>query len=250
MKEAEGAGPRSILPSSRAQTTVSGASASDPVASAFTSATSVPPTPSSSASKAGGKPSNATAAKPFSVEREEGAKEDSAANLRQKRRKRKVSEASAKEAALRGDFAWKHKVNPSCFGCWPDECPHPGDSWPLGSGVASWDCSVCVENTFAVKVQLEKELATTKDQADMLTAEKDSALAGPLLHAKIKSLSEELERAEEVEERAKVQAAELESCRSALAQEKKKVESLTQSLKGKQTKLDEAEAAAVHWHGE
>ncbi|MED6114986.1 hypothetical protein PIB30_085813 [Stylosanthes scabra] len=117
---------------------------------------------------------------------------------------------------------------------------------------------VGVENTFAAKVQLEKDLAATKDQVDVLTAERDSALAAPLLHAKIKSMSEELERAEgerlsafermkEVEEGAKVQAAELESCRSTLAQERKKVESLTQSLKGKQTTLDQAEAAAVHW---
>ncbi|MED6132448.1 hypothetical protein PIB30_019047 [Stylosanthes scabra] len=49
---------------------------------------------------------------PFSVEREEGARKDPAADLRQKRRKRKVSEASAEEATLGGDSAWKHKVNP------------------------------------------------------------------------------------------------------------------------------------------
>ncbi|MED6178022.1 hypothetical protein PIB30_103795 [Stylosanthes scabra] len=72
---------------------------------------------------------------------------------------------------------------------------------------------VCVENTFAAKVRLEKELAATKDQA-------------------------------------KVQAAELESCRSALTRERKEVESLSQSLKGNQTTLDEAEAATAHWHGE
>ncbi|MED6200694.1 hypothetical protein PIB30_087789 [Stylosanthes scabra] len=79
MKEAEGADPRSILPPSRAQTAASGASASDP---------------------AGGKPLNATTAKSFSVEREEGTMEDPAADLRQKRRKWKVSEASAEEAVL------------------------------------------------------------------------------------------------------------------------------------------------------
>ncbi|MED6137970.1 hypothetical protein PIB30_069929 [Stylosanthes scabra] len=84
MKEVEGAGPRSILLSTRAQATASGR----------------------------GKPTNATAAKPFSVEREEGAREDPAADLRQKRRKRKVSEASVEEGALGGDSAWKHKVNP------------------------------------------------------------------------------------------------------------------------------------------
>ncbi|MED6164740.1 hypothetical protein PIB30_093064, partial [Stylosanthes scabra] len=54
---------------------------------------------------------------------------------------------------------------------------------------------------------------------------------------------------EEVERKAKSQAAELESCRSALTQEEKKVESLAQS-KGKQTALDEAEAAAIHWRDE
>ncbi|MED6198385.1 hypothetical protein PIB30_065856 [Stylosanthes scabra] len=108
---------------------------------------------------------------------------------------------------------------------------------------------------------MEKELAAARDQVDVLTAERDSALATPLLNAKIKSLSQELELAEgerlsaldrmkEVGEMAKVQAAELESCHSALEQERKKVESLTQSLKGKQTTLDEAEAAAVHWRDE
>ncbi|MED6194496.1 hypothetical protein PIB30_029144 [Stylosanthes scabra] len=89
------------------------------------------------------------------------------------------------------------------------------------------DRPVGVENAFAAKVQLEKELAATKDQVDVLTAERDSALAAPLLHAKIKSVSKELELAEgeclsafarmkEVEKGAKVEAAKLESCRSAL----------------------------------
>ncbi|MED6137407.1 hypothetical protein PIB30_064780 [Stylosanthes scabra] len=120
---------------------------------------------------------------------------------------------------------------------------------------------VGVEKTFAAKVQLEKELAAAREQIEVLTAERDSALAAPLLHAKIKSLIEELQRAEgerlsatarmeEVERKAKSQAAELESCRFALTQEEKKVESLAQSLKGKQTALDEAEAAAVHWRDE
>ncbi|MED6188230.1 hypothetical protein PIB30_084081 [Stylosanthes scabra] len=86
---------------------------------------------------------------------------------------------------------------------------------------------VGVENAFAAKVQIKKELAATRDQVDVLTAKRDSALAAPLLNSKIKSLSQELELAEgerlsalarmkEVEEQAKVQAAELESCRSAL----------------------------------
>ncbi|MED6211471.1 hypothetical protein PIB30_073925 [Stylosanthes scabra] len=56
MKEAERAGPRSILPSSKAQMTAFGASASVPVAQASTPATSVPPAPSSGAVKARKKP--------------------------------------------------------------------------------------------------------------------------------------------------------------------------------------------------
>ncbi|MED6181812.1 hypothetical protein PIB30_022841 [Stylosanthes scabra] len=70
--------------------------------------------------------------------------------------------------------------------------------------------------TACLQVQMAKELAVTRDQVDVLTAERDSALAAPLLNAKIKSLSQE------VEERANVQAAELKSCRSSLEQEKKR----------------------------
>ncbi|MED6151666.1 hypothetical protein PIB30_084582 [Stylosanthes scabra] len=51
---------------------------------------------------------------------------------------------------------------------------------------------VGIENSFAAKVGLEKELATAKDQVDVLTAERDSAFAAPLLNANIDSLSEEL----------------------------------------------------------
>ncbi|MED6186226.1 hypothetical protein PIB30_064822 [Stylosanthes scabra] len=284
IKEVEGAGPRSILPSSKAQMTAFDASASGPAAPSSISAAVVPPAPSSGASKAARKLTNSTAAKPFSVEREEGVREDPAADLRQKRQKRKVSEASAEEAALGGDSAWKHKVNPIDRAFPPDYNFRAALDAGLTNdpireilgrlvpeerlGTAQFlacQLTAClqvgVENIFAAKVQLEKELAAAKEQVDVLTAERDFALAAPFLHAKIKSLTEELERAkgerlsatermEEVERKAKVQAAELESCCSALAQEGKKVESLSQSLKGKQTALDEAEAAAAHWRDE
>ncbi|MED6164739.1 hypothetical protein PIB30_093063 [Stylosanthes scabra] len=84
MKEAEGAGPRSILPSSRVPTTSSGVSASGAVPTLV-----MPPVSSPGLSKTTGKSTNAAPAKPFSVEKEEGVKEDPAADLRQKRRKRK-----------------------------------------------------------------------------------------------------------------------------------------------------------------
>ncbi|MED6225642.1 hypothetical protein PIB30_095601 [Stylosanthes scabra] len=41
-----------------------------------------------------------------------GVKEDPFADLRQKRRKRKVSEASAEDVALGVDSVWEHEVNP------------------------------------------------------------------------------------------------------------------------------------------
>ncbi|MED6174218.1 hypothetical protein PIB30_066966 [Stylosanthes scabra] len=108
---------------------------------------------------------------------------------------------------------------------------------------------------------MEKELSSMKDQVDVLTAKRDSVLAAPLLNAKIKSLVQKLKvtegerlsalaRITEVEEGARVQAAQLESCRSALERERKEVENLAQSLKEKQTVLDEAKATAAHWRDE
>ncbi|MED6126080.1 hypothetical protein PIB30_074931 [Stylosanthes scabra] len=258
MKEAEGAGPRSILPSSKAQTAASGASASVPVAPASTPAASVPPAPSSGAVKAKKKPLVRSSGKPFSVEREEGIMEEPSADLKQKRQKRKVPEASAEEAALGVDLAWEHEVNPI-------DCAFPVDynfRAALDAGLTNdpiWEIlgplvpeqllgttqylackliaylQVSVENAFAAKLQMEKELASTRDQ-ELELAE------GECLSS--------LDRMKEVEERTKVQAAELKSCCSALEQERKKVESLTQSLKEKQTALGEAKAAAVHWRDE
>ncbi|MED6212426.1 hypothetical protein PIB30_083179 [Stylosanthes scabra] len=54
----------------------------------------------------------------------------------------------------------------------------------------------------------------------------------------------------EVEEKARVQAAQLESCRSALEKEKKEAEGLAKSLREKQTALDGAEATTAHWWDE
>ncbi|MED6176548.1 hypothetical protein PIB30_089337 [Stylosanthes scabra] len=108
---------------------------------------------------------------------------------------------------------------------------------------------------------MEKELASLKDQVDVLTVERDSALAAPLLNAKIKSLTQELAIFEgehlsalahmtEVEDKARVQAAQLESCLSTLKKEKKEAEGLAKSLREKQTVLDGVEAAIAHWRDE
>ncbi|MED6166760.1 hypothetical protein PIB30_112584, partial [Stylosanthes scabra] len=120
---------------------------------------------------------------------------------------------------------------------------------------------ICIEKAFVSKVQLEKEVASLKDQVVVLTAERDSALAAPLLNARIKSLTQELEVSEgerlsalarmaEVEAAAKVQAAELESCRAALLREEREAKGLAKSLGDRQVALESAEAAAAHWQGE
>ncbi|MED6156351.1 hypothetical protein PIB30_013625 [Stylosanthes scabra] len=266
MKEAEGAGPRSILPSSKAQTASSGVSASGVVPTS-----TAPPVSSSGASKTMGKSTSGVPVKLFSVEKEEGVKEDPSADL-----KRKVSEASAKEAALGvnpidrafpPDYNFRAALDTGLTNSSIRVVLEPlvpeqllGTAQFLACQLTAY-LQVGVEKTFAAKVQLEKELAAAREQVEVLTAERDSALPAPLLHAKIKSLTEELQRAEgerlsstsrmeEVERKAKSQAAELESCCSALTQEEKKVVSLAQYLKGKHTVLDEAEATAVHWRNE
>ncbi|MED6190330.1 hypothetical protein PIB30_104867 [Stylosanthes scabra] len=77
MKEAEGAGPSSNLPSSKVQTIAFGTSAS-------VSAAPAPPPPSSGAAKTRKKPLVASSGKPFSMEGEEGVKEDPSTDLKQK----------------------------------------------------------------------------------------------------------------------------------------------------------------------
>ncbi|MED6223617.1 hypothetical protein PIB30_075711 [Stylosanthes scabra] len=213
MAEVEGMGPRSVLPHTRALGATSGASTSNPVAPVSTPTASVPPVPPSGAVKARKKPS----------------------------------------AALGVDPVWEHKVNPidrafpvdynfrAALDAGLTQGPIQETLDPLVPeqllGTAQYlackltTClQVGVENTFAAKVQLEKELAATKDQLELAEGECLSAFT----------------RMKEVEEGAKVQAAKLESRRSTLEQERKKAELLTQSLKGKQTALDEAEATAVH----
>ncbi|MED6113014.1 hypothetical protein PIB30_067109 [Stylosanthes scabra] len=224
------------------------------------------------------------AGKPFPVQGEEGAKEDPSADLNKKGRKRKAPGASAEEAALGTDSSWVHKVSP-INRAFPDEYnfqealdagltngptreilgPLVPEQLLRTAQHLACQLTAClqirIEKSFASKVQMEKELASLKDQVDVLTAERDSVLAAHLLKAEIKSLTQQLRffegerlsalaRMSEVEEKAKVQVAELESCRAALLKEKRGAEGLTKSLIEKQTALDGAEAAAAHWRDE
>ncbi|MED6152495.1 hypothetical protein PIB30_092646 [Stylosanthes scabra] len=271
-------GPRSVLPHVRIPPTTSGASASGQAAPAPAPVAFTTPVPPLAAAKKRGS-SRDPAGKPFSVKGEEGAKEDPSADLNKKGRKRKAPEASAEEVALGADSAWKHKVSP-INRAFPDDYNFRaaldagltreilGPLVPeqlLGTAqhlacqlTACLQECVGIEKVFAAKVQMEKELASLKDQVDVLTVERDSALAAPLLNAKIKFFTQELAVSEgerlsalarmtEVEEKGRVQAAQLESCRSALEKEKKEAEGLAKSLREKQMALDGAEAATAHW---
>ncbi|MED6148586.1 hypothetical protein PIB30_054504 [Stylosanthes scabra] len=283
MAEVAGVGPRSVLPHARAPPTTSEASASGQAVPAPAATAPAASSPLPAATKKGGS-SKDPAGKPFPVQGEEGAKEDPSADLKKKGRKRKVPGASAEEAALGTDSSWVHEVSP-INRAFPDEYnfrealdagltngPTREILGPLVPeqllGTAqhlACQLTAClqigIEKSFASKVQMEKELASLKDQVDLLTAERDLALAAPLLNAEIKSLTQQLRfsegerlsalaRMSEVEERAKVQAAELESCRAALLKEKRGAKGLSKSLREKQMALDRAEAAAAHWHDE
>ncbi|MED6223391.1 hypothetical protein PIB30_073555 [Stylosanthes scabra] len=260
MAEVAGMGSRSVLPHVRAPPTTSGASASGQAVPA---------------------PAPTAPAAPSPLPGEEGAKEDPSADLKKKGRKRKAPDASAEEAALGADSSWVHKVSP-IDRAFPDDynfrealdagltngptreilSPLVPEQLLRTAQHLACQLTAClqigIEKAFASKVQMEKELASLKDQVEVLTVERDSALAAPLLNAEIKSLTQRLEFSEgerlsalarmtEVEERAKVQAAEVESCRAALLKEKREAEGLTKSLRERQTALDGAEAAAAHW---
>ncbi|MED6125251.1 hypothetical protein PIB30_066877 [Stylosanthes scabra] len=283
MAEVAGVGPRSVLPHAWAPLTTSGDSTSGQAVPAPAATAPAASFPLPAATNKGGS-SKDPAGKPFPIQGEEGAKEDPSADLKKNGRKRKAPVASAEEAALGTDSSWVHKVSP-INRAFPDEynfrealdagltngptreilgplVPEQllGTAQPLACQLTAC-LQIGIEKSFASKVQMEKELASLKDQVDVLTLERDSALAAPLLNTEIKSLTQQLRfsegerlsalaRMSEVEERAKVQAAELESCRAALLKEKRGAEGLTKSLREKQTALDGAEAAAAHWRDE
>ncbi|MED6111784.1 hypothetical protein PIB30_055527 [Stylosanthes scabra] len=273
MAKVAGMGPRSVLPHVRTPPTTSGASAPGQAVPAPAPIAPIAPSPPPVATKKRG-PSKDPAGKPFPVQGEEGAKEDPSADLKKKWRKRKAPYASAEEAALGADSLWVHKVSP-INRAFPDDYNFRE---ALDSGLTNGPTreimgplvleqllgmaqhlacqliaclQVGIEKAFASKVQMKKELASLKDQVDVLTVERDSALAAPLLNAKIKSLTQRLESGERLSALAPMtEAAELESCRAALLKEKREAEGLATSLREKQTALDGAEAAAAHWRDE
>ncbi|MED6213061.1 hypothetical protein PIB30_089649 [Stylosanthes scabra] len=227
-----GVGPRSILPSPKILTATAGASAS-------TLAATVPPSSSSSATKSKKKPPATSTEKPISLEGKEGAKEDPSTDLRQKRRKRKVQESFPEDAAVGADAAWEHEVSPldrafpTGFNFWVAldsgltqgsvrEALGPMVPQQLLGTAQQYTCKltaclqVGIENAFAAKLKMEKELAAPRISGG---GEQGVGYGAPILPF-------------------------------CLGAGKKKVEFLTRSLEQKQTTLREVEAPADHWRQE
>ncbi|MED6111317.1 hypothetical protein PIB30_051309 [Stylosanthes scabra] len=258
MAEVAGMGPCSVLPHARTPPTTSGASASGQAVPAPAPIAPTVPSPPPVATKKRGS-SKDPAGKPFPVQGEDGAKEDPSADLKKK--------GHPINRAFPDDHNFREALDAGLTNGPTREILGPLVPEQLLGTAQHLACQltaclqVGIEKAFASKVQMEKELASLKDQVDVLTVERDLALAAPLLNAEIKSLTQRLEFSEgerlsalarmtEVEERANVQAAELESCRSALLKEKREAEGFAKSLREKQRALDGAEAAAAHWRDE
>ncbi|MED6114555.1 hypothetical protein PIB30_081378 [Stylosanthes scabra] len=208
----------------------------------FTNPTIILPHIRAPRATSGKKPSVASSGKPFSVEGEEGVKEDPSVDLRQKKRKRKVSKASPEEAALGVDSLWEHEINPidhafptnynfrAALDTRLTNGPIREILGPLVPeqllGTAQYlacKLTVGVKNALAAKVQMEKELRLPETRWRCLPPR------GTLPWLPLPECQDQI------------------SVPGAGACRRKKVESLTQSLKRKQTALGEAEAAAVHW---
>ncbi|MED6212072.1 hypothetical protein PIB30_079717, partial [Stylosanthes scabra] len=244
MAEVAGVGPRSVLPHVRSPPTVSCASASGQAIPAPTPVASIIHVHPPAAAKKKGSLRDPSG-KPFS----------------KKGRKRKAPKASAEEAALGADSSWVHKVSP-INRAFPDDYNF---RVALDAGLTNGPTREILgplvpEQLLGMAQHLACQLIACL-QVDVLTVERDSALAAPLLNAKIKSLTQELAvsegerlstlaRMQEVEEKARVQAAQLESCRFTLEKEKKGAEVLAKSLREKHAALDGAKAASAHWRDE
>ncbi|MED6213965.1 hypothetical protein PIB30_098538 [Stylosanthes scabra] len=208
MVEVKGVGPRSILLTPNVPAASAGASASSSV-------TVVLLGPSFGAAKSKKIPPATFAEKSIWLDGEEGAQEDPSADLKQKRRKRKLHESFFEDAVLGDDAAWEHKVNPL------DRAFPEGFNFrmALDSGITQssvqkalepvppeqllriahrYACKltaclqVGIESALSHKLKTEKKLVAAKDQVAVLTMERHMALTSPPLQAKINSLTEQL----------------------------------------------------------
>ncbi|MED6203651.1 hypothetical protein PIB30_001349 [Stylosanthes scabra] len=215
-------GPRAVLPTGSPSATATAAAAA---AAASTSAagstlvessSQVPPAPTASEThRTKRQSSKCDRAKVVNLEGEEGLQEDPAADLQQKRRKKKAKVDDAFEKALGGDSAWEHDVDPlkvafpggfnfrkslkagltstqvreALIKMPPEQLL--GESYHLSA--KSLAClQVGVETSMAAKVKAEKELSTALDQIEVLKGERDSDLVYLPLKEKVDNLDNQL----------------------------------------------------------
>ncbi|MED6123391.1 hypothetical protein PIB30_048689 [Stylosanthes scabra] len=201
------------------------------------------------------------------VDPEEELKEDPAADLQSKQRKKKLKIDETFEKALGDDSAWEHEVDPLKV-AFPADFDYRkalnagltsapvrealtkmppeqllGESYLMHA--KSLAClQVGVETSLAAKVKAEKELSAALDQIEVLKGERDSAL----LYLPLK---------EKLEEDNKVLKAQLESSQLSLETEQRRataaegeVRSLTATLKTCQADLSKATEASEYWRSE
>ncbi|MED6119688.1 hypothetical protein PIB30_013804 [Stylosanthes scabra] len=270
-------GPRAVLPtgspSATATTAAAAAAASASAASGSTpveSSSQVPPASIASKMHRTKKQfSKLDRAKVVNLEGEEGLQEDPAADLHQKRRKKKAKVDDAFEKALGEDYAWEHDVDsfkvafPESFNYRKalnagltsapvrealSEMPPEqllGESYHLyAKSLAS--LQVGVETSLAAKVKAEKELSAEKvDNLDDQLSEKT---------AKYRSALDQIALLEEDNMVLKTQ---FESSQLSLEGEKKRSEaaekqvgSLAASLKTSQADLSKAIKVSEYWRAE
>ncbi|MED6134081.1 hypothetical protein PIB30_034200 [Stylosanthes scabra] len=237
-------GPRPVLstgnPFATATAAASASAAAGPIPVESSSQAPLAPTVSET-HKAKKQSSKRDRAKVVNLEGEEGLQEDPAADLQQKRRKKKAKVDDAFEKALGEDSAWEHDVN------------------PLKEGV---------ETSLAAKVKVEKELSAALDQIEVLKGERDSAFLYLPLKKKVDTLDDQLsERTAEyrsaldqialLEEDNRVLKTQFESSQLSLEGEKKRSEaaekqvgSLAASLKTSQADMSKAIEASEYWRAE
>ncbi|MED6204670.1 hypothetical protein PIB30_011087 [Stylosanthes scabra] len=180
------------------------------------SSTQVPPASTASKThKVKRQSSKRDRTKVMDLEGEEGLQEDPAADLQQKRRKKKVKVDEAFEKALGEDSTWEHEVDPLKV-AFPEgfnfrkalnasltsvpmrealtKMPPEqllGESYHLHA--KSLAClQVGVETSLAAKMKAEKELSVALDQIEILKGERDSALSYLPFKEKADTLKDEL----------------------------------------------------------
>ncbi|MED6197558.1 hypothetical protein PIB30_057552 [Stylosanthes scabra] len=196
MDEVGGIGPRSILP---APSTLIGSA--HPFASEHLA---VAAADSSGGSQPKNVPLKMTLQKPICLDGEEGAKEDSVANLKQRKQRHKYLESFPENTVLGEDAAWEHEVNPldkafsADFDFWATlDSGLTHSSLRKALGPMPSDQILGTAHQYACKLtaclQLTgKELAAAKDQIVVLTVERDIALTSPRLQVKVDALANQL----------------------------------------------------------